>query len=52
MTSKERFHATIARQPVDRPAVWMSAPIGAEQESQVHTIRYVYMRDIPVIKFV
>ncbi len=32
MTSKERFYATIARQPVDRPAVWMSAPIGAEMD--------------------
>jgi uroporphyrinogen decarboxylase len=33
MNSKERFYATIARQPVDRPAVWMSAPVGAELEN-------------------
>ena len=33
MTSKERFYATIAREKVDRPAVWMSAPIGAEMDN-------------------
>jgi len=32
MNSRERFYATIAREPVDRPAVWMSAPIGIELE--------------------
>ena len=32
MNSRERFYATIARKPVDRPAVWMSAPVGIELE--------------------
>lgn len=32
MTGKERFLATVAKQPVDRPAVWMSAPTGIELE--------------------
>jgi uroporphyrinogen decarboxylase len=27
MTSKERFHATIERQPVDRPAWWLGDPL-------------------------
>ena len=30
MTGKERFYATVDRRPVDRPAVWMSAPVGEE----------------------
>lgn len=30
MTGKERFYATAAREKVDRPAVWMSAPVGQE----------------------
>ncbi len=30
MTAKERFYLTVAREKTDRPAVWMSAPIGAE----------------------
>lgn len=30
MTGKERFYATVAREKVDRPAVWMSAPVGQE----------------------
>ena len=29
MTSKERFHATIERRQVDRPAWWMGAPVTA-----------------------
>ncbi len=33
MTGKERFHATIERRAVDRPAVWMSAPAGAEMDA-------------------
>ena len=30
MTGKERFYATAAREWVDRPPVWLSAPIGVE----------------------
>ncbi len=30
MTAKERFYRTVARESVDRPAVWMSAPVGRE----------------------
>lgn len=33
MTGKERFLATIARKPVDRPAVWMSVPVGPEMDA-------------------
>lgn len=33
MNSKERFLATVAREKVDRPAVWMSAPVGAELDA-------------------
>ena len=33
MNSKERFHATAKRETVDRPAVWMSAPVGAELDA-------------------
>ncbi len=33
MNGKERFYATINREEVDRPAVWMSAPVGAELEN-------------------
>lgn len=32
MTGKERFLAAALRDKVDRPPVWMSAPIGAEME--------------------
>lgn len=32
MTGKERFLATVAREKVDRPAVWMSAPVGREMD--------------------
>jgi uroporphyrinogen decarboxylase len=32
MNGRERFYATIERKPVDRPAVWMSAPVGVELE--------------------
>jgi uroporphyrinogen decarboxylase len=32
MNGRERFYATIARESVDRPAVWMSAPVGIELE--------------------
>ena len=32
MTHKERFYATIANQPVDRPASWLGLPVpGAQQ---------------------
>lgn len=60
MTGKERFHAAAARQPVDRPPVWMSAPIGIEldricayygvknwHELQVKVCDDVYAFDIP-----
>jgi len=60
MNSRERFYATVARQPVDRPAVWMSAPVGAElanmcryyqvnnwHELQVKAGDDVYAFDIP-----
>lgn len=30
MTGKERFYAAAARENVDRPPVWMSAPVGQE----------------------
>ena len=33
MNSKERFLATAERAAVDRPAVWMSAPVGAELDA-------------------
>ncbi len=26
MTNKQRFHATIERKPVDRPATWLGIP--------------------------
>jgi uroporphyrinogen decarboxylase len=29
MTSKERFHATVERRPVDRPASWLGIPAPA-----------------------
>ena len=29
MTSKERFHATVERRPVDRPASWLGIPATA-----------------------
>ena len=60
MTGKERFYATINRETVDRPAVWMSAPIGNEltalcqlynvrnwHELQVKAGDDVYAFDIP-----
>lgn len=37
MTGKERFYATAARQRVDRPPVWMSAPVGLEMD---HICKY------------
>ena len=60
MTGKERFYATVERRPVDRPAVWMSAPVGEElanmcrfygvkdwHELQVKAGDDVYAFDIP-----
>jgi len=32
MTHKERFYATIANQPVDRPASWLGLPVPAAQQ--------------------
>lgn len=32
MTGKQRFINTVERKPVDRPAIWMSAPTGIELE--------------------
>ena len=42
MTGKERFYAASARQPVDRPPVWMSAPVGPELD---HICRYFGVKD-------
>lgn len=60
MTGKERFYATVDRRPVDRPAGWMSAPVGEEltnicrlygvkdwHELQVKAGDDVYAFDIP-----
>lgn len=60
MTGKERFLAAAAREVVDRPPIWMSAPIGAEldilcrafhvsnwHELQVKAGDDVYAFDIP-----
>ena len=60
MTGKERFYAAAARQKVDRPPVWMSAPVGQElknmcqyygvkdwHELQVKAGDDVYAFDIP-----
>ncbi|GAA0269569.1 hypothetical protein GCM10008922_30160 [Faecalicatena contorta] len=60
MTGKERFLAAAARQPLDRPPIWMSAPIGEEinilcryfgvsnwHELQVKAGDDVYAFDIP-----
>lgn len=42
MTGKERFYAAADRQPVDRPPVWMSAPVGPELD---HICRYFGVKD-------
>lgn len=42
MTGKERFYAAAARQAVDRPPVWMSAPVGPELD---HICRYYGVKD-------
>ncbi len=42
MTGKERFYAAADRQPVDRPPVWMSAPVGPELD---HICRYYGVKD-------
>lgn len=42
MKGRERFYATVAREKVDRPAVWMSAPVGQEL---VNMCRYYGVRD-------
>lgn len=42
MTGKERFYAAAARQPVDRPPVWMSAPVGPELD---HICLYYGVKD-------
>lgn len=42
MTGKERFYAAADRQPVDRPTVWMSAPVGPELD---HICRYYGVKD-------
>lgn len=42
MTGKERFYAAAARQSVDRPPVWMSAPVGPELD---HICRYYGVKD-------
>lgn len=42
MTGKERFYAAADRQPVDRPPVWMSDPVGPELD---HICRYFGVKD-------
>ncbi len=49
MTNKERFYATIERQPVDRPASWLGLPVA---ESEKKLLQFFGVDSINKIKII
>jgi len=49
MTHRERFYATIANQPVDRPASWLGLPVPEAQQGLLHYFKVVSVDELKVL---
>ena len=49
MTHRERFYATIANQPVDRPASWLGLPVPEAQQGLLHYFKVASVDELKVL---